>query len=450
MGLLLPLALLRLLWRSRREPAYRRRWSERLGRYPKGLKPARLWVHAVSVGEVQAAFPFIEALLGRHPDLGVLVTTTTPTGYQRVCALLGGRVQHCYLPYDLPALVGRLLHQAQPRLVVILETEIWPSLLATCESAGVPVILANARLSERSARGYARFSGLMGRVLRRFTLIAAQSPSDAQRFLILGAEPERLRVMGSLKFDLVPPPGLGEGAAALRHLWGRHRPVWVAGSTHEGEEVLLLTAHQAIRRTLPDALLVLVPRHPERFARVAGLVRDQGLTLVARSEGRPCGEGTAVFLGDTLGELPLFLAAADAAFIGGSLVPAGGHNLLEATAVGVPVAVGPHTFNVAETTELLVQRGAAQRVRGAEELAERMVVWLSDAGERARIGAVGRQVVSEHRGALQRLLFLAEGYLPRDAEVDAAAGLPRDGSWAQCDQGSPLGSRRQTGGDPQG
>lgn len=414
MGLLLPLVLLRLLWRSLWLPAYRERWGERLGFYPEGLGAAELWVHAVSLGEVQAAFPLITALLERHPGLGVVVTTTTPTGAQRLDALLGGRVQHVYTPYDLPALVGRFLRQFRPRLVVILETEIWPSLLAACEQQGVPVILANARLSARSARGYARFGGFAGRLLGRFALIAAQSQADAQRFLALGAAPERVRVTGSIKLDLTLPAGLREDAEALRHLWGGSRPVWVAGSTHEGEETLLLAAHQAVRRVLPDALLVLVPRHPERFARVAALVKRQGMPMVARSEGRPCAAETAVFLGDTLGELPLFLGAADAAFIGGSLVPRGGHNLLEAAAVGVPVAVGPHTYNFAGLTELMLARGGAVRVQGAADLAQVMVGWLGDAAERVRIGEAGRRVLEEQRGALQRLLSLLEEYLAKN------------------------------------
>ncbi len=408
MGLLLPLALLRLLGRSLRLPAYRQRLGERLGFYPEGLRPAELWVHAVSVGEVQAAFPLIKALLEHHPGLGVVVTTTTPTGSERLRQLLGGRVQHLYTPYDLRWVVMRFLRQFQPRLVVILETEIWPALLAACQGQGIPVLLANARLSERSARGYGRLGGFTTRVLRRFALIATQSEADARRFLALGADPAAVQVTGSVKFDVALPASLRERAEVVRRLWGSSRPVWVAGSTHEGEEELMLAAHQRILQSLPDALLVLVPRHPERFPRVAALVKRQGLPLVARSEGRPCEAETKVFLGDTLGELAVFFGAADGAFVGGSLVPVGGHNLLEAVAAGLPVAVGPHTFNFAEITALMLERGAAVRVQGAGELALRMGGWLGDPAERARIGEVGRRALEENRGALQRLLGLVE------------------------------------------
>lgn len=422
MGLLLPLALLRLLWRSLRLPAYRQRMGERLGFYPEGPRPADLWVHAVSVGEVQAAFPLIKALLERHPGLGVVVTTTTPTGAERLRQLLGERVQHRYTPYDLPSAARRFLRRFQPRLVVILETEIWPSLLAACQGQGIPVLLANARLSERSARGYARLGGFTARVLRRFALIAAQSESDARGFRALGADPRSVRVTGSIKFDVALPASLRERSEVVRRLWGSARPVWVAGSTHEGEDELLLAAHRRILQSLPDALLVLVPRHPERCVRVAALVNRQGLGLVTRSEGRTCEPGIAVFLGDTLGELAVFFGAADGAFLGGSLVPVGGHNLLEAAAAGLPVAVGPHTFNFAEITELMVERGAAVRVQGSEDLARVVGGWLADPAERVRIGEEGRRVVEENRGALQRLLGLLEERLPREDTGGAKFG----------------------------
>ena len=406
--LLLPLALLRLLWRGRRAPAYRRRWGERLGFYGDRPMAAGLWIHAVSVGETQAAAPLIKHFLDRHPDLGVMVTTTTPTGSERLRALFEDRVRHVYLPYDLPPILNRFLDRVRPRLAMVMETEIWPNLLRVCERRGIPVILGNARLSARSARGYARLGGLTRETFARLSLVAAQAEADAERFIALGVPAERVRVTGSIKFDLRQPASLEDKAEALRRHWGSDRPVWVAGSTHEGEEESLLAAQRRVREALPRALLVLVPRHPERFDRVAALAERQGMTLVRRSTGAVCGPEAAVFLGDTMGELPVLIAAADAAFIGGSLVPVGGHNLLEAAAVGVPVAIGPHAFNFAEITRLLVAEGAAVQVADTGELASLMIAWLGDAALRARIGEQGRRVVARNRGALARLITLVE------------------------------------------
>jgi 3-deoxy-D-manno-octulosonic-acid transferase len=269
-------------------------------------------------------------------------------------------------------------------------------------------VLANARLSARSAAGYARLPALTRVSLRHFDLIAAQTDADAGRFVALGADPERVRVTGSIKFDQRQPASVQERSEVLRRAWGGDRPVWVAASTHEGEEETLLQAHRRLRTRVPGALLVLVPRHPERFERVAGLVARAGFALVRRSSGTPCTEATAVFLGDSMGELPIFLAAADAAFIGGSLVPTGGHNPLEAAAVGVPVVTGPHVFNFAAITELLVAEGAAAQIVNAAALADLLADWLADAALRARIGEQGRQVVERNRGALQRLVALID------------------------------------------
>jgi len=415
--LALPFALLRLLWRSRRLPAYRERWGERLGYYEGSDLGAAIWVHAVSVGEVQAAQPVIRHLLERYPGLGVMVTTTTPTGSARLRALFEDRVRHVYVPYDIRSAVARFLDAVRPRLVLVMETEVWPNMLRACEGRAIPVVLANARLSRRSAKGYARLGGFARQTFRRFTVIAAQAQADATRFLELGAPPERVQVTGSIKFDLHLPASLREQAEVMRRLWGAGRPVWVAASTHEGEEEQLLAVHRRVCAEVPDALLVLVPRHPERFERVAALVAREGLTLVRRSAHRPCPAQTSVFLGDTMGELQVFLAAADIAFIGGSLVKVGGHNLLEAAAVGVPAIIGPHSFNFAAITRLMVEEGAAAQVADAAGLTRRLCAWLTDAAERARIGENALRVMAENRGALPRLLALVDGLL--GSELDS-------------------------------
>ena len=410
--LALPFALLRLLWRSWRAPAYRRRWRERLGWYGDRPLAAGIWIHAVSVGETQAAAPLIKYFLDKHPDLGVMVTTTTPTGSARLRALFEDQVRHVYIPFDLTPILTRFLNRVRPRLVLVMETEIWPNMLRVCQGRGIPVILGNGRLSARSARGYARLGGFARQTFSRLSLVAAQTNADAQRFIDLGVPSERVRVTGSIKFDLRQPASLQDSAEAMRRLWGTDRPVWVAASTHEGEEEPLLKGHRQILARLPTALLVLVPRHPERFDRVASLAGRLGLPAVRRSSGRSCGPEDAVFLGDTMGELPALIAAADAAFIGGSLVPVGGHNLLEAAAAGVPVAIGPHAFNFAQITELLVQEGAAVQVANADALANLMVDWLDDAATRARIGENGQRVVASNRGALGRLIALIESLEP--------------------------------------
>lgn len=411
--LVLPFALLRLFWRSRRQPAYRERWGERLGFYDSADLRAGVWIHAVSVGEVQASQPVIRHLLERYPGEGVMVTTTTPTGSARLRALFQDRVRHVYTPYDLKPAVRRFLDAVVPRLVLVMETEVWPNLLAECERRGIPVVLANARLSARSARGYARVGAFARETFARFTLIAAQAQADAQRFTDLGAPPERVQITGSIKFDLHLPASLREQAEVLRRQWSCGRPVWVAASTHEGEEQLLVAVHAQVRAVLPNTLMVLVPRHPERFDPVAGLVRREGLTLARRSRRDLCTAQTAVYLGDTMGELQTFLAAADVAFIGGSLVKTGGHNLLEAAVVGVPAIIGPHSFNFATITRLMVEEGAAVQVQDTAGLTRQLCAWLSDAAERARVGENGRRVMMENRGALPRLVALVDGLLAR-------------------------------------
>ncbi|MGQ9862260.1 MAG: lipid IV(A) 3-deoxy-D-manno-octulosonic acid transferase, partial [Thiobacillaceae bacterium] len=372
--LILPFAFLHLLWRARRQPDYLRHWGERLGAAPRIAGRPVIWVHAVSVGETRAAAPLIEALRARHPEHTLLLTHTTPTGRLTGAALFGNHVVQAYLPYDLPWCVRRFLQRTAPRLGVILETEIWPNLLKACERRGVPVYLVNARLSERSARGYARFQALARASLARFRGIAAQTAADAERLQGLGAP--YVRVAGNLKFDVPPPPDTPYKAAELRAAYGA-RFVFLAASTREDEEALLLDALAAL--DLPGLLLVIVPRHPQRFEAVARLVQSHGLALTRRSERRAVTPGCRVFLGDSMGEMAAYYAAADVAYVGGSLLPYGGQNLIEAAAAGVPVLIGPHTWNFAEAAEAAVAGGAALRVKDADGLKQALSALYADA-----------------------------------------------------------------------
>ncbi len=407
--LLLPLALLRLYWRGRRDTGHRQRWRERLGFVPT-LSPGGLWVHAVSVGETRAALPLIRALLDRYPDLPLLVTTTTLTGSRQVREALGERVHHVYAPYDLPGATRRFLQRARPRLAVIMETELWPNLLRQCATAGIPVLLANARLSERSARGYGRIRGLTAALLRDVTLIAAQADADAARFRALGAP--RVEVAGNLKYDLALPADLLERGRRLRRdLLGDQRLVWIAASTHAGEDEPILEAFARLRARWPALLLLLVPRHPERFDSVAALCRQRGFAVARRSGRNVCTPDSAVFLGDSMGELLLLYAAADLAFVGGSLVATGGHNVLEPALLGLPVLFGPHMFNFTEAGERLLEAEAAWRVADAGELAAAADRLLSDSELRQIAGQRGQAVVERHRGALAALLGLIERLL---------------------------------------
>jgi 3-deoxy-D-manno-octulosonic-acid transferase len=368
---------------------------------------------------VQAAEPLVRALLEKYPAYSLLITTVTPTGSARVTALFGNEVAHVYAPYDLPDAVKRFFQRVRPQLAIIMETELWPNLFHACRDRQVPLLLVNARLSAKSMAGYLRVKRMVARTLGNITEIVAQGDADAKRFERLGAQHDRITVSGNLKFEQRIPPSLRERAEVLRRDWGTGRPVWVAASTHEGEDELLLDVFSQLRQQFPDCLLVLVPRHPERFESVAELSRQRGLNTLLRSEMRPCDAATQVFVGDSMGELPLFFAAADVAFVGGSLVPHGGHNLLEPAALGIPVVTGSHVFNFTEICELLLQAGACEKVETVAELAATLGRWLGDANERHRVGEQGRAVVEKNRGALQTVLAMVDRHLQeRPAEVN--------------------------------
>ncbi len=412
-----PLILYRLAARGLRYRDYFARWRERFGFFPDpGLRNS-IWIHAVSVGEVNAAEPLIEALMARHADRPFVVTTITPTGSERVQHLFGDRVFHVYLPYDLPASVRRFLNRVRPRMAVILETEIWPNLYFECDRRDIPLVIVNGRLSERSLRGYRPVWSLARSALRRAYAIAAQSHADARRFQMLGAEPERITIAGNLKFDMSVAAQWRSEGRARREAWGRARPVWIAASTHEGEELLVLRAHMEVLKRFPDALLLIAPRHPERFRAVEQAARHLGLAVGTRTVDRTPAQQMQCFVIDTMGELMAYFATVDVAFVAGSLVPIGGHNVLEPAALAKPVLVGPLTFNFAEITRTLVRGGGAVRLHGEAETGARVIELLADPARAQRMGRAARKVFERERGAVDRIMHkLDEVYLQTDRQ----------------------------------
>jgi 3-deoxy-D-manno-octulosonic-acid transferase len=407
-----PLHAASLALRGRTAPG--RRVAERFG-FGARIDAAPLWIHAASVGEVQLAATVVHALRERYPSLPILITAFTATGAARA-GDLGSDVSVRYLPYDLPGSVRRFLDRTRPRLAIILETELWPTLYRACRERDIGLVIANARLSSRSARRYRRFAALFRAALCGVH-VAAQSAADAARFRALGAAPDRTEVIGNLKFDLTLPPDIAVRGRGLRERYAPARPMWVAGSTHAGEDEWVIAAHRRIRERLPTALLALAPRHPQRFAAVAARLAAQNIPFVRHSRAadhQRAGDAAVVLL-DTLGELLDFYAAADVAFVGGSLVPVGGHNLLEPAALGRAVATGPYVFNAAQVADVLIECGGARMVRDGESLAACIGAWLQDAPERARVGGLGRAALEANRGALERLMALIEPLLAHAA-----------------------------------
>ena len=408
-----PVILMRLLWRSQRQPEYRRRIRERLGYISRPEGPVTVWIHAVSVGESVAALPLIEALIARYGERRIWVTTTTPTGSARIVSALGSRVMHSYAPYDWPGAVARFLKQVRPSQIVVMETEIWPNLFHLAAKADIPLVIANARLSPHSYRNYLRLRGPVARVLKGCSVIAAQSDHDAHRFTALGAP--CVRVTGNLKFELNVPETHVNAGRALHHAFGETRPVWVAASTHEGEESAALAAHEVVLQHFPDAALIIVPRHPQRFGSVWQIMADRGLRTARRSGNQLSNLGTVqVYLGDTMGEMYMYLAAADVAFVGGSLVRIGGHNILEPAALAIPVLFGPHMYNFEAARMLLLKKRAAVQVSTPADLADTVIRLFSNAAVRSQLGEAGRLAVESNRGALIRLLEILDTALSRD------------------------------------
>jgi 3-deoxy-D-manno-octulosonic-acid transferase len=420
-----PFAFARVLWRGLRDRGYWRALSERFG-YGRAVDSPAIWLHAVSLGEMTAAAPLVRALRARYPQSPLVLTTATLTGRARARDLFGDAVDVRFLPYDMPASVGRFLDRIRPRLAIIMETELWPNLFGECERRGVPLMLASARLSPKSVARYRRFGNLFRGMFSASSLIAAQTREDAARFVAIGAVSARTHVIGNIKFDLESSPeDLFEGAS-LRSSLGDSRPIWIAGSTHGGEEEQVLAAHQELRAGQVNALLLLVPRHPDRFPAVTNLLNRQGWRFTRWSSGVMPDRSAQVVLVDTVGDLASLYAAADVAFVGGSLVGGvGGHNLLEPASFGLPVLTGPGYSNSRDIARLLLLQGAALQVGDARELAAAVAQLLADPALRQRMGAIGRHVVESNRGSVARLLELIESLLPDPPAAGARPSAAR-------------------------
>ena len=411
--LLTPIILLRLLYRGLKAPAYKKRWAERFG-FPVYAESTAdfIWLHAVSVGETLAAVPLVKTLQEKYPQHRLMVTCMTPTGSERIKAAFGDSVDHSYMPYDTPDSVARFLNRLKPKMLIIMETELWPNTIAACQSRDIPVILANGRLSARSATAYQRISSLVQPMLSGISAVAAQHKDDGDRFIRLGLPPSALEVTGNIKFDLSLDQDVQDRATVLSEQWhcGNNRPVFLAASTHRGEDEIILQAFGQIKQQVDNALLVLVPRHPERFNQVGELCISAGFTLARRSAGDKV-EAADVLLGDTMGELMVFFGACDVAFVGGSLVATGGHNMIEPAAWGVPVLTGPHLFNFTEASQLLLAADGMLVCHDADDLAEQCIALLGNKDRRQEMGNAARLVAEANRGALDKLMSVIDRFI---------------------------------------
>lgn len=410
--ILLPFVMLRLVWLSKKNPAYRQRWLERFGYVP-ALEPGKrvIWIHAVSVGEIHASKPLVEHIREHFPDCQILITTVTPTGAATAKQIYAGTIQHRYFPYDLPFAVARFLRTVRPHTLLILETEIWPNLYRQCRKSQVPVLLLNARLSERSLKGYKLVKTLTRSTLQDTTIIATQSVLDAERFMQAGAPADKVVVMGNLKFDINIAPSVIEQAEVIRRKFTVNRLIWIAASTHQGEELIVLDALARIIRAAPDSLLIMVPRHPERFRYVYDLCVKRGFNTACYSNLDAYDPAAQVFVLDVLGQLPAYYAASDIAFVGGSLVPIGGHNLLEPACLGLPIICGNYLFNFSEISRLLANADALIKVADAEQLSLKVVELFADGNQRYNMGQRAKQVVLENQGSINKIGKLLQQYI---------------------------------------
>ena len=398
-----------MCWRGRRNKSYRHRWQERFARkLPSAPTQQPVWIHAVSVGESVAATPIVNAMRERFPSVPILFTTTTPTGADTAISHFGDSVLQVFFPYDLPQVVSRFVKHFNPRLLILMETELWPNLLKCCQKNEVGVMMANARLSFKSASQYRRLPSITSAMLSSIDCLAVQGVEDRDRFLALGAKDSAVEITGSLKFDIEMPSSTEESGQSLRRFLGPNRAIIIAGSTRDGEEEILLRVFTELRERYSDLLLLLAPRHPQRFDVVAELCRKKGLKVSRKSASDPCSHDVSVYLIDSMGELPNFYAASDVAFVGGSMMPYGGHNVLEPAALGVPVVVGPYTYNFSEIVAILQSAGALRVAQNHQVLVTHISAWLNDSEGRDLAGAAGRHIVAQNRGAAAKVIRMVE------------------------------------------
>lgn len=409
--LIQPLILCRLWIKGQKVRGYRERWGERYGFCKGKLKPNGILLHAVSVGEALSSVNLVKKLRLLYPTLPITLTTTTPTASARIQSIFGEEIYHVYLPYDLPCAMSRFLNNVKPKLVIVMETELWPTMIKQLHVRSIPLILANARLSSRSVSGYKKVNKFVYKLLDCLTLVAAQSEEDGARFIELGLKPSKLVIMGNIKFDISVAPEIASRSSTLRKQWVQDRHLWIAASTHEGEEELILEAYQQLLFSFPKLLLIIAPRHPERFSAVEGLVRKKGLNYILRSQkGTPSNE-TQVVIGDTMGELMLLYGIADLAFVGGSLIENGGHNPLEPAAQSLPILMGPYVSNFKEICRKLNEANALITVTDAVSLRNQVAFLLGNEKKRKDYGRNAEKVLRQNQGALQHLLDLIESYL---------------------------------------
>ena len=420
--LLYPIVLLRLWWRGRREPAYQQRVDERLGFAPVDIPMGAVWLHSVSAGETNAIAPLVRELQQVYPQQPFLVTTMTPTGSAQVVGLLGDKVAHCYAPYDFPWAVQRFYQRLQPRLLVLMETELWPNLINVAHQRQVPVVLVNGRLSERSARGYARISALTQPMLAQLSSVACQEPEHEQRFRALGANPAGVSTLGSIKFDKALPAEHQAQVFTLTQQWQLAQQwVWIAASTHPGEDEIVLAAHKQLLTIVPNAMLVLVPRHPVRADDVVALASQTQLRVAKQTAHASLTDERIaqlqVLVADTMGQLQQLYGLAQVAFIGGSLVPMGGHDPIEAALCKLPMIMGPQRFNFTQVCERFEVAGALELAEDAQGLVALLRRWYQDEATRVEQGAAGAEVVSLNTGAQVRTFELLDGYVAKVAKL---------------------------------
>lgn len=409
----LPFLLIRLFCLSIYNPDYRKRWAERFG-YP--IPPLVftgkiIWIHAVSVGEVQASRPLVDLLMQEHHDCKILFTTMTPTGAESVTKYFGTTVMHRYLPYDVPMFMGRFIRIINPSILIVIETELWPNLFCCCKKNDIPILFINARMSEKSAKGYAKFSSVTHTMLDQISLIVAQGKKDAERLIMLGANREKVHITANLKFDIKPSNTVFDQVQTLRKQLLGNRLVWLAASTHAGEEEIMINLYQRIYQRHPACLLIIAPRHPQRSRMIRDMCLVKGLTVLCKSEQQQMDEKTQVFILDSLGELVQYYTIADVAFVGGSFVKIGGHNILEPISLGVPVITGPHVFNFQEVIQYLLDQGVIYKVYSIDELFSCLDSLLQDKDLRHTIGELGKKVIAHNSGNAEKIMQIAKDLL---------------------------------------